>query len=74
MRHVGDISVDLDHVVERRADTDKCEFQVLEDLIGLGCEVALADDIAGFVECNLTGDVDGPSAVDFHDMAIAHWG
>lgn len=73
LRHVGDIRVDLDDVVERRANTGKCEFKVLEDLIGLGREVTLADDVAGFVERNLTGDVDGASAVDFHNMAIARW-
>src|SRR6266566_7159191 len=71
LRHVGDVRVDLHHVVERRAGGGKGELQVLEDLSRLNREITFAHHIAGFVERNLARDVDRPAAVDFDDVGVA---
>ena len=71
MRHICDKRRHLDEVVESRAGCGERQLQVLENLSGLGDEIVFADNLAGVIEGNLSGDINGPAAVDFDHVRVA---
>jgi hypothetical protein len=67
---VDQVVIDLDHVVETRADRSKRRFQVFERLGHLGAEVARHAAV-GF-QSKLPGDVNDPAgARGLHHVAVA---
>ena len=73
MRHVDEIVVDLDHVLERRAGVGKCERQVFNCLFRLRTKIARpSHQLVLHVEFKLAGDKYqpvGPGSLD--DVAVA---
>ncbi len=68
MRQVGNVRGDFDEVIERGAAGGQSGLQVFENLRRLTCEIAFADDLTGWVEGDLTGNIDRPAAVNLNDM------
>jgi hypothetical protein len=56
---LDDVEVPLDYVLQAGAGGFEGDLEVVQDLLGLGGQVALADDGAGGVEGVLPADVDG---------------
>src|SRR5258708_9185935 len=56
--HVAEVPVDLDDVVDGRAGAGEDPMDVLEHLRRLRGDVALADERAGLLDGDLTGDED----------------
>src|SRR6266487_2939276 len=69
--HVDDEVVQLDYIRPGSTCCLERGAQVLEDLPGLGLDVALADQLAGPVEGNLPRDVDDSARLDIDDVAVA---
>ena len=58
-RQVGEVVVDLHHVLECGADFGQRVFEILECLDRLGAKIAgLADDLAADIEAELPGEID----------------
>ncbi|MNT52998.1 hypothetical protein D3C72_1900600 [compost metagenome] len=56
VRHGGQEDRHLDHVAQARAGGPQHAVEVLEGLLGLAVEVALADDLAVVADRGLAGD------------------
>jgi EAL domain-containing protein (putative c-di-GMP-specific phosphodiesterase class I) len=68
---VHDVGVQLHHVVEVGAGGLQRDAQVLEDALGLCLQVALADQLALFVERDLARDEDRLAAAHRHHVGVA---
>ena len=70
IRDVGEVAVDLDHVLEARAHRRQRRLQILEHLQRLGAEIA-ADEIAVAAGRELARDVDRPAgAGHLHHLRV----
>src|SRR5215471_16683260 len=70
---VGNEGGDFYHVIESGAACGERGLQILEDLRHLSREIAFADDVPGFIERNLSGDIQRPSAMNLNDVRVAGW-
>src|SRR5262249_27654308 len=74
VRHVGDKRRDFHQIVECCIGCSERQLQIFEDLSGLRHKVVFTDDISGLIEGNLSGDVNGSTALNFDNMRVARRG